>query len=250
MGMDRSPTSGGLDPLPDLLATADLRPRGFLANASNHTLLVQVGPAERGVHAVYKPRKGERPLWDFPGGTLCQREAAAWLVSEALGWQVVPPTVLRDGPMGVGSVQLFVPHDPEQHYFVLIDDPTTHDALARMALFDLLVNNADRKGSHVLRTDDGRILGCDHGLTFHADPKLRTVIWDLGGRPIDPALRADLRRLAAALADDTGALRARITPLLSPAEVAALVQRAGILADLRALPALEHDRRPYPWPPL
>jgi hypothetical protein len=237
--------------LNELLQTAAITPRGFLANASNHTLLVQIGAKALGVHAVYKPRAGERPLWDFPSGTLANREAAAFAVSEFLGWDLVPPTVLReDGPMGPGSVQLFVPHDHELHYFVLVDDVDTHPTLARMALYDLLVNNADRKASHVLLADDGRIRGCDHGLTFHLEPKLRTVIWELGGRPIPEEQRADLARLAAALDDEAAPLTRGLRQLLSRAEVDALAQRAGILRGLRKLPDIEPDRRPYPWPPL
>lgn len=235
----------------ELIATAAITPRGFLANASNHTLLVQVGARALGVHAVYKPRAGERPLWDFPAGSLSSREVAAFEVSDFLGWDVVPPTVLReDAPMGPGSVQLFVPHDTELHHFVLVEDPDNHPALARMALFDLLANNADRKASHVMLAEDGCIRGCDHGLTFHAQPKLRTVIWELGGRLIDPALRADVARLARELEDASSPLSERLHALLAPAEIEALAQRAAILQGLRALPDVEADRRPYPWPPL
>jgi uncharacterized repeat protein (TIGR03843 family) len=234
-----------------LLATASLRTRGFLANASNHTLLVQVGEAQLGLHAVYKPRTGERPLWDFPRGTLCQREVAAYVVSEALGWALVPPTVLRDdAPMGPGSLQLFVPHDPDEHYFTLVEDPSTHDALVRLALFDLLTNNADRKASHVLRTDDGWIYGCDHGLTFHVEPKLRTVIWDVEGSEIPNQWRGDLRRVADALSDEEGAVIAALRGLLDAEEIAALGHRARMLGHLRSLPDTDPSQRPYPWPPL
>lgn len=235
----------------ELLASAPLHARGFLANASNHTLLVQVGPAAAGLHAVYKPRAGERPLWDFPRGTLCQREAAAYTVSEFLGWDLVPPTVLRDdAPAGPGSLQAFVPHDPERHYFVLVRDDEHHPRLALMALFDLLVNNADRKASHVMLTDDGRLLGCDHGLTFHVEPKLRTVIWDLGGVAVERAASADLARLAAALEDPDEPLRRQLETLLAPEEVAGLAQRAAVLRGLRRLPSVDRERRPFPWPPL
>jgi uncharacterized repeat protein (TIGR03843 family) len=237
--------------IPDLLATAPLRPRGFLANASNHTLLVQVGDASLGLHAVYKPRAGERPLWDFPPGTLCQREVAAYVVSEALGWELVPPTVLRDdAPMGPGSVQLFVPHDPEEHYFTLVDDATTHDALVRVAVFDLVANNADRKASHVLRTDDGWIYGCDHGLTFHAEPKLRTVVWEFEGAAVHEAVRRDVARLAGQLRDRDAPVRAALDELLDAEEIAALTRRAEMLRGLTALPGIDPHRRPYPWPPL
>lgn len=233
------------------LTSSDLKAYGFIANASNHTLLVQVGTPEDGVAGVYKPRRGERPLWDYPEGTLCDREAAAYAVSDFLGWDVVPPTVLReDGPMGAGSIQLFVAHDPEEHYFTLVDDETTHPALVRMAYFDLLVNNGDRKGGHVLRADDGSVWGCDHGLTFHADPKLRTVVWDLGGHPIPPELRGDVARLASDLTDRAADITRRLSGLLAPAELTGLARRAGILRGLSALPDVEPDRRPYPWPPV
>ncbi len=239
------------DTVGTLLATAELTVRGFVANASNHTLLIQVGVPEDGTHAIYKPRRGERPLWDFPPGTLCQREAAAWVVSDFLGWQVVPRTVLREGPMGLGSVQLFVPHDPEEHYFALVGDERYHDQLARIATFDLLVNNADRKGSHVLRSDvDDRLWGIDHGLTFHPQTKLRTVIWDLPALRLRAAWHADLRRLASALGDAVQPVTTQLEALLSVTELTVLRRRAELLAEIDCLPDPPADRRPYPWPPL
>jgi uncharacterized repeat protein (TIGR03843 family) len=210
-----------------------------------------VGDAGEGVHAVYKPRAGERPLWDFARGTLCCREAAAYEVSAYLEWDLVPATVMReDAPMGPGSLQLFVPHDPDVHYFTLVEDSRHHGALARIALFDLLTNNADRKASHVMLADDGALLGCDHGLTFHTEPKLRTVIWDLGGYVLEAAWREDLGRLAAALGDGSSALRQRLSGLLEAGEIQALGQRASLLRGLRVLPEIDPERRPYPWPPL
>ena len=231
------------------LAAAPLDAKGFIATASNHTLLCVLGDGADGLAAVYKPRAGERPLWDFPSGTLCQREVAAFEVSDALGWGLVPPTVLRDGPMGPGSVQLFIPHDPERHYFVLVEDEAHHEALVRLAVFDLLVNNADRKGSHVLAADDGRLLGVDHGLTFHVAQKLRTVIWELGGAAVPEALRADALRLADALTAG-GDLAERLAALLDDDEVAMLARRAAGVAELAALPDVPREARPYPWPPL
>lgn len=232
------------------LGEAPLTALGYVAAASNHTLLVRVGEEADGLHAIYKPRSGERPLWDFPTGSLCRREVAAFVVSEYLGWEIVPPTVLRDGPMGDGSVQLFVPHDPSEHYFVLVEDATHHPALARMAVFDLLVNNADRKGSHVLRGDDGRLWGVDHGVTFHVQTKVRTVIWELGGTPLETSWRADLMRLREELEHPDRALSRRLGDLLSGAEIAALGLRAVALAEASALPVVDEARRPYPWPPL
>ncbi len=232
------------------LASDRLDARGFLANASNHTLLCTVGEAGSGVAAIYKPRAGERPLWDFPTGTLCQREVAAYEVSAYLGWDLVPPTVLRDGPMGEGSVQWFVPHDPAEHYFVLVGDPANHAPLRRMAVFDLLINNADRKGGHVLRAeDDGRLFGVDHGLAFHPLPKLRTVIWELGGTKVDGQLRADAGRLADALFAGEP-VADRLASLLDADEIVALEQRAAQVARLTTLPDPPEEARPYPWPPL
>ena len=144
--------------------------------------------------AIYKPQRGERPLWDFPRGTLCNREVAAREVSEALGWAIVPDTVLRDGPVGLGMMQRFVHHDPEEHYFTLLAEHG--DEFRRMAAFDIVINNTDRKGGHCLRaTDDGSIFGIDHGVSFHAQWKLRTVIWDFACEPIPPDVCADLHRL-------------------------------------------------------
>lgn len=231
------------------LAEEELTPRGFLAEASNHTLLVQVGEPSEGLHAIYKPRQGERPLWDFPPGTLCQRETAAWVVSEFLEWSLVPPTVLRDGPMGEGSVQLFVPHDPERHYFALLNEGGHEQQLLRMALFDVLINNADRKASHVIvGEEDHHLWGVDHGLTFHQHPKLRTVIWELGGTTLPSAWREQLRGLSETLRDSDEELTGRLGELLADEEIEALRLRAGSLADLEAFPEVEKRHRPYPWP--
>jgi len=143
---------------------------------------------------VYKPQKGEMPLWDFPEESLAARESAAYLVSEALGWELVPPTIMRpDGPFGPGSYQYFIPHDPEQHYFTF--DEAIHKRLRPTALFDLIINNADRKGGHILLGEDGHIWLIDHGLCFHAQPKLRTVIWDFSGQPIESPLLDSLQTL-------------------------------------------------------
>lgn len=240
---------GGVD-VRAAVAEAELHPLGYLANASNHTLLCRLGDEEDDLHAVYKPRAGERPLWDFASGTLCQREVAAYLVSESLGWDLVPLTVLRDGPLGPGSVQLFIDHDPAEHYFALLDSPRWRRELARIAVLDLVINNADRKGSHVLRAGDQRLYGIDHGVTFHVQPKLRTVIWELGGHEIPAAWAADLRALADRLADPDTAVSESLARLLDPAERAVLRRRALVVAGLAALPSLAEDHRPYPWPPI
>ncbi len=232
-----------------LLADGEMRVHGRIVNASNHTTLVGVGGPE-GVLAVYKPRAGERPLWDFPPGTLHRREVAAFTVSAFLGWDLVPPTLVRDGPLGVGSLQLFVDHDPQRHYFVLVEEDVHDEQLARMAAFDLLVNNADRKASHVLLDGQGHIWGCDHGLAFHPQAKLRTVIWEFGGCPLNQRWSADLERLAAALEDRNSEVCRDLTGLLSPGEVAVLARRATLLGAAGALPDIDEDLRPYPWPPL
>ena len=194
------------------------------------------------MRAIYKPEEGERPLWDYPSG-LWRREVATYVVSEILGWGLVPETIGRyDAPMGRGSLQRFVEDaDFEQHYFTLIDEPAYHDRLRQMCVFDLVINNADRKGGHCLVTSDGEIFGIDHGLTFQPQPRLRTVIWEFGGQPIPDAWRADLRRLAD---DDLAALDG----LLDDDEVDALRRRARAVADLPAVPSVSEDYRHYPWP--
>lgn len=244
-GMDRSP------PETDVLGqlrTAELTVLGALAGASNRTLLVEL--AESALQAVYKPRRGERPLWDFPTGTLCQREVAAYQVSDFLGWQLVPPTVLREGPYGIGSVQQFVLHDPQDHYFTLVAQRAWRPRLTQLATFDLLINNADRKGGHVLRAlERDELVAIDNGLSFHVQPKLRTVIWDLGPVAIPDALRGDLVRLARALEACDPVLH-DLRRLLTADELRALCERARRLAAIETLPHPEPDRRPYPWPPL
>jgi uncharacterized repeat protein (TIGR03843 family) len=229
-----------------LLARGSLRPLGLLPGASNDAFLCRVSSGELEALAVYKPRDGEAPLWDFPDGTLYLREVAAHVVSEALGWGIVPPTVVRDGPYGVGAVQLYVDHDPAEHYFTLVEDHA--DAFRRVACFDLLINNADRKAGHcLLERGTERIFVVDHGVAFHAEPKLRTVIWDFAGEPIPDALVADVARFAAAL--DGGPVGRALAPLLAPAERAALARRAARIVDRPVFPPPGPGRR-VPWPPI
>lgn len=238
----------------ELLHRADLEPVGRIASASNVTLLCRLaddGP-ETDLMAVYKPEQGEAPLWDFPPGTLHRREVAAFVVDRALGWGMVPPTVLReDGPYGKGSVQLFIDHDPERHYFTLVEegDEAVLSQLRRMVVFDLIVNNADRKGSHVLLPRDGRIRLVDHGVCFHAEPKLRTVAWDFADEPAPGDAQVDAVRFAERLDDRTDPATRRIRDLLDPGEVEALVRRASSVGDLDRLPR-PSGPRPLPWPPL
>jgi uncharacterized repeat protein (TIGR03843 family) len=226
-----------------LLRCGQVEVLGRMPWSSNTTLLVEVHSGADCLQAVYKPRRGERPLWDFPDG-LDHREVAAYELSAWLGWDIVPETVLRadEGlPFGVGSLQRFVAFDPEQHYFTLVDDEAHHDALRTICCFDLVANSADRKGGHCLAGEDGRLWAVDNGLTFHCDTKLRTVIWEFGGQPIPDRLVADLRRLA-----EEGPPPA-LEPLLSRAERSALVRRADALAGRAAFP-IDHSGRRYPWP--
>ena len=169
-----------------------------MAWSSNATFLVNATLDDVEVPAVYKPQRGERPLWDFPEGTLCNREVAAYELSDALGWSIVPETVLRDGPYGIGMVQRFVDHDPDDHYFTLLEAHL--DDFQRFAAFDVLANNADRKGGHCLQAKfDGHIWGIDHGLTFNAVDKLRTVIWDFAGEPVPDGILATVECIVAEL---------------------------------------------------
>jgi hypothetical protein len=215
---------------------------GRITWASNATFLARVRAEGRELAVVYKPRAGERPLWDFPAGTLCLREVAAYWVSESLGWEIVPATTLREGPLGEGMVQRFVDHDPGRHYLVLRD--LYPERFRQFAAFDAVVNNADRKAGHCLQDPAGHVWGVDHGVTFHADPKLRTVIWDFAGRPLDRELEADLARLGT---DLEGGLGSRLAGFLSGRELEALRSRVETLRLTEVLPA-PGDRHPYPWP--
>jgi hypothetical protein len=213
---------------------------------SNGTFLVTLeAEGECGEsHAVYKPRRGESPLWDFPHGSLYRREMATYLVSEALGWGLAPPTVVRDGPYGVGTVQLFIEHRPNDYFVRPIE--LDREAAERIALLDVLLNNADRKSEHCLRDLEGRVWAIDHGLTFHVDPKLRTVIWDFAGEPISPELLADLEAFALAF-DPRGALYAALCRLVSEEELAAVRRRLRMLLLTRRHPDPGEHRRVIPW---
>jgi uncharacterized repeat protein (TIGR03843 family) len=226
-----------------LLESGEMELLGRMPWSSNATFLVKLERDGVESLAIYKPRKGERPLWDFPRGTLCDREVAAHLVSEALGWGIVPLTILRDGPAGVGMVQRFVDHDPEEHFFTLREGFA--DTFRRFALFDVVINNADRKSGHCLR-DRGsdHIWGIDHGVSFHNAIKLRTVIWDYEGEPISTADLAALGRLGERLDTDLGR---ELTVLLSNAERQAVEDRLEWLLAERVFPQ-PLTEYPYPWP--
>ena len=230
-------------PVPAAIAHGELEILGLLPNSSNYTFLARARHGEEEALAVYKPRRGENPLWDFPEGTLCQREVAAYLVARALGWPQIPPTILREGPEGEGSVQRFIEFEPAEQYFTLLEKRP--DDFRRVALFDIVVNNADRKAGHCLLAKDGHVFVVDHGVCFNEEPKLRTVIWDFMGEPVSSELLADLSRLRPKL--EEGALRTELASLLDPAEIASTVERLDELVARAEFPE-PGPGRPYPWP--
>lgn len=230
----------------EVLARGELSVVGRLRYSSNGAFLVEASADGIEIPAVYKPLRGERPLWDFPDGTLCQREVAAYELSQGLGWGLVPVTVLRDdGPLGVGAIQRFVEHDPEEHYFTLLEGNL--DRFRQFAAFDVLANNTDRKGGHCLRdVPNDTILGIDHGLTFHRMWKLRTVIWDFADEPVPPGIVEDVCRVVAEL--DDGRVGRRLGALLAPDELAAVGIRAAELLRDGRFPAPEPGYHSVPWP--
>jgi hypothetical protein len=239
--------------IPDLQATlqhGELTLKGQFMLGSNYTFLVNVHYEGCELQAVYKPLRGEQPLWDFPDNTLAQREVAAYLVSEALGFHFVPYTTLReDGPFyGPGSLQQYIEYDPEYHYFNFSDEDKLR--LRPVVLFDLLVNNADRKGSHVLiEKDTDKLWAIDHGLCFHEEEKLRTVLWDFAGEPIPDDLLSCLASFPPRLSAGSD-LRLILQPFLSAREISALSGRAKSLLASKSFPAPPRGRRAYPYPPV
>jgi hypothetical protein len=239
--VDRPPVAGALE----LLHGGDVEVLGLLPYSSNYTFLAKVTDDETSALAVYKPRRGERPLWDFPAGSLAAREVASWLVSEAAGWCFVPPTVLRrDLPLGEGSLQLFIEHDPERHYFVLMRERLGD--FASFAAYDVVINNADRKAGHILEDESGRLWGVDHGVTFHVESKLRTVIWHFAGEKLSDELGNILEVLRAALSPG-GEVASRLRPLLSDAEIRAARDRVERLLRTGHFP-VPGGERALPWP--
>jgi hypothetical protein len=231
------------------LAQHEIKLEGEFLLGSNYTFLVRVFPPQQDSFlAVYKPQEGERILWDFPSNTLAHREVAAYLVSQALGWNLVPPTVYRaDGPVGAGSVQLFIDHDPNYHYFNLSEND--FQRLRPVALFDLVANNADRKGGHVLFDPNSNLWLIDHGLCFNVEEKLRTVIWDFAGEPVPTDLRQDLADFRRKL-EPPSAFLETLQAHLSVDEIAALRTRTERVARMARFPSPPGNRRFYPYPPV
>jgi len=229
-------------PLQTVLQNGDFELKGRFTFGSNYTFLVDVCYQDKTYPAVYKPMRGEQPLWDFEESTLALREVAAYLVSKSLGFDIVPFTILRkDGPYGAGSLQQYIEYDPEYHYFNF--SSADRQLLKPVVLFDLLVNNADRKGGHVFfESDTHKLFAIDHGICFHEDDKLRTVLWDFGGQQIPDDLKSRLSLDPNLLAD--------LEPYLSPNEIAALQSRAEAIIKRGTFPRQPRDRRAMPWPPL
>jgi uncharacterized repeat protein (TIGR03843 family) len=265
----------------DLLATGKLEVKGRLVDASNATLYCTIGVggrepktakgaknakgakdtknakdaknaedtknARNTIACVYKPIAGERPLWDFPAGTLAGREVAAYAVSRAAGWDVVPPTVMRDGPFGPGMCQLWIDHDQEVD-LIALSRRTDHVGLRDMAVFDAVVNNADRKIGHLLPVADGHLYGCDHGVCFAEDYKLRTVLWQWRGKTLPRRSVEALRRLNVQLAE--GSLATELAGLLTASEINATKLRIETLLEHRVHPYPPADWPAVPWPPI
>ena len=235
---DRDPISN--DDAVKVLADSNIEIIGKMLWSSNATYLVNVVHDEFDLQGIYKPAKGERPLWDFPNG-LYLREVAAYELAGNLGWNIVPPTVRCEGPMGVGSLQLFVPCDFDVHYFHILEDPGSQLALQKICLFDFVANSTDRKGGHCLLSNDGKVWAIDNGLTFHVDFKLRTVIWDWAGSKIPDVLLNDLKSFVEKPVTDN------LSALLTDAEEAAMIQRAQGLIHAGLFPS-DHSGTRYPWP--
>jgi hypothetical protein len=239
-----TPASIGLTDALRILECGTLDVHGRLYDASNATLYCTATLDGVTLTCVHKPVAGERPLWDFPSGTLAYREVAAYVVSEALGWDIVPPTVLREGPFGIGMCQLWVDIDESVDLASLAR--SDHPQLRRMAVFDAVVNNADRKGGHLLPTPTGHIYGVDHGVCFSVDDKLRTLLWRWRGKQLTEEAVEVLSTLRAELEGELGGV---LRDLLAPEEVGATVYRVDRLLSTGRHPLPSEDWPPVPWPP-
>ncbi len=234
-----------LEAITRLLQTGEIGVMGQVAWGSNFTFLVQIEGDHSEIPAIYKPARGEQPLWDFPHGSLAGREVAAYLVSQTLGWELVPPTVLReDAPAGPGSLQLYVDVDPNRHYFTFSQEEKGR--LRPTALFDIIINNADRKSGHVLFDEADHIWLIDHGLCFHDEEKLRTVIWDFIGESIPDELLDRMRLLRDQL-DSENDVHDGLSHLLTQTELYKLRERIDRILQSPVFPS-PGSGRPYPWP--
>jgi len=231
-----------------ILKEGEISITGEFLWGSNYTFAVEISSGDQVLQGVYKPTRGERPLWDFPRATLAHREVAAYIVSEALGWSFVPPTVFRlEAPIGPGSLQLHIEHDPEYNYFSF--SKADLQRLRPVAAFDYLINNADRKGSHILFDQHGQLWLIDHGISFHEEQKLRTVIWDFAGEPLPGQICSDLEKLDQQLKGGTP-FRKELEKYIVPQEIKALIKRNQLLITSKMFPDPYPNRRPYPWPPV
>ncbi|WP_324788762.1 SCO1664 family protein [Streptomyces sp. H51] len=257
----------------ELLSRGELTVRGQIRDASNAVLYCSVTHEGQEAFCVYKPVRGERPLWDFPDGTLAQREVAAYEVSEATGWGLVPTTVLRDGPFGEGMCQLWVEGEPGDGLLALVDGEEPEDGwkaigfaeaedggtallvhadderLRRLAVLDAVINNADRKGGHLLPAAGGRLYGIDHGVTFNTENKLRTLLWGWAGEPLTPEALDVLTNLRKAL-DGAGTLTRKLAGLITPAELDATRARVAALLESGRHPEPSGEWPAIPWPPV
>ncbi|GGO82905.1 phosphatidylinositol kinase [Wenjunlia tyrosinilytica] len=255
----------------ELLALGELTVRGRIGDASNAVLQCSVEYSGKRAMCVYKPVAGERPLWDFPDGTLAQREVAAYLVSEATGWGLVPPTVLRDGPYGEGMVQLWIEPDPRAQLLALQEGEEAEPGwravgpaeigggrtallvhaddigLRRLAVLDAVINNADRKGGHLLPVEGGHLYAIDHGVTFNAEDKLRTLLWGWAGEPLPEEVSAVLEKLRGQLGAGLGE---RLGELITEAELEALRARVNALLSSGRHPEPSRNWPAVPWPPI
>ncbi len=223
------------------LHDGELRVVGRLVDASNATLLCDIGSEEEPVQVIYKPIAGERALWDFPDGALAKREVAAFLLSKSLDYNIVPETIFRDGPFGLGSVQRWIDVDES---IDVVELAQSQDPLIRkMALFDVLINNTDRKFGHILPTHDGSVFGCDHGVSFHSEDKLRTVLWQFAGQPLTESELVDMSRILASLP------QSGVAEFLNEADQEALVRRIERVKSEATFPFPSEDWPAVPWPP-
>lgn len=232
------------------LSRGTLEPAAAMPYSSNYTLLTTVQHEDLEILAIYKPQRGERPLWDFPRGTLYRREVAAYLISETLGFGLVPPTIVRNGPYGPGMLQYYIDNDDDVHLFTLLQAGGYEQEIRRICAFDCLINNADRKSGHALQGRDGRLWAIDHGVCFHYEPKLRTVLWDFVGETLPDEVNEAFAALQVRLLAGDDPLTEALAGLLAPAETRALKRRLKALIERGVFPEPYPGQPHVPWPPV